>query len=339
MARPLRIQYPGAWYHITSRGNEQRDIFHDDADRGRFLDILGETAAIYGTEIHAYVLMTNHFHFVVHTPQANLSRFMQRFNTTYTANFNRRHRRSGHLFQGRFKGLLVDADNYLLELSRYVHLNPVRIQQYKRLNKTGKRKVLESHRWSSYRGYVHIDNRPEFLHCEKILAMVGTGDNFSSRKVYQRFVLKGLDKEYQFDLKEEVSAQTVLGTEDFQEWLRKRFLDEPAVIDKEIPTARTLSVRFGSPAALAVRLVPVLGVSADGLMQVRSKHRVERAIFLEFCRRYLPFGRSIGSLAAELGISVSAFSQNSKRLARRMETDTSFRIRFANAERQLDDSQ
>jgi REP element-mobilizing transposase RayT len=139
MTRPLRIQFRGAWYHVTSRGNERRDIFSDDTDRGRFLEILADSAAIYGTQIHAYVLMTNHFHLVVHTPQANLSRFMQRFNTTYTVYFNRRYYRRGHLFQGRYKALLVDADNYLLELSRYVHLNPVRVKPNASLSLSEKR--------------------------------------------------------------------------------------------------------------------------------------------------------------------------------------------------------
>jgi REP element-mobilizing transposase RayT len=105
MTHPLRIQSPGTWYHITSRGNEHRDIFADDADRCQFLSILRESCAIYGVEIHGYVLMTNHFHFVVHTPQANLNRFMQRFNTTYTVHFNRRHHRQRPSFSGALQSL------------------------------------------------------------------------------------------------------------------------------------------------------------------------------------------------------------------------------------------
>jgi REP element-mobilizing transposase RayT len=200
MTRPLRIQYPGAWYHVTCRGNERRDIFADDSDRCQFLDILTESCAIYGVEIHGYVLMTNHFHFVVHTPQANLNRFMQRFNTTYTVYFNRRHHRSGHLFQGRYKALLVDADSYLLELSRYVHLNPVRVKGNAALSPTEKRETLRSYRWSSFNGYIQLGKRPEFLHCGKILTMIGTGDDPHSRRAYRRFVQKGLDAAPEFNL-------------------------------------------------------------------------------------------------------------------------------------------
>jgi REP element-mobilizing transposase RayT len=339
VARPLRIQFPGAWYHVTSRGNERRDIFSDDSDRGRFLDILGETAVIYGVEIHAYVLMTNHFHLVTHTPQPNLNRFMQRFNTTYTVHFNRRHQRSGHLFQGRYKALLVDADSYLLELSRYVHLNPVRAKRNASLTTSERRNALETYRWSSYSAYTRIAERREFLHCEKILSMMATGDNARSRNAYQRFVLKGLDQAYQFDLKEEVKAQTVLGSEDFREWLRKRFLAGVKEKNAEIPAARSLSARFRSPVELAVRLSPVLTVSVEDLMRARSQHRDERAIFLELCRRYLPIRRSMGSLATDLGISVSALSQNRKRLSERMKKDPNLRKRFTRVEKILDDSQ
>jgi REP element-mobilizing transposase RayT len=112
MARPLRIEYPGAFYHVTCRGNERREIFADDRDRKRFLEILAESKEIYGVEVHGYVVMANHFHLMVMTPEANLQKFMQRFNTSYTVYFNRRHRRSGHLYQGRYKAILVDADNY-----------------------------------------------------------------------------------------------------------------------------------------------------------------------------------------------------------------------------------
>ena len=331
MARPLRIQYPGAWYHVTSRGNERRDIFSDDADRCRWLEILGESASIYGVEIHAYVLMSNHFHLVVHTPQANLNRFMQRFNTTYTVYFNRRHSRSGHLFQGRYKALLVDADSYLLELSRYVHLNPVRVKRNASLRLSEKREVLQRYQWSSYGGYTHLGKRLAFLACGKVLSMIGTGDDARSRRAYRRFVQKGLEGSHTFDLKEEVRAQTVLGSKDFLEWLRDRFLSGAGRKFAERPAARALMIRFQSPDAIAARLSPLLGVAFKDLLRARSRHRDERAIFLELCRRHLSGRRSISSLAEDLGIGVSAFSQNRKRLEARMETDPLLRKRFERA--------
>ena len=145
MARPLRIEYSGAWYHVTCRGNEKRNIFRDDADRDKLIEILSANLKLYRIELHSYVLMQNHFHLLRMTPEANLRNFMQRFNTTYTAYFNRRHRRSGHLFQGRYKAILIEKDEYLVGLSRYIHLNPVRIKKYSQLEIEKKRKILKGY--------------------------------------------------------------------------------------------------------------------------------------------------------------------------------------------------
>ena len=134
MSRPLRVEYPGAVYHITCRGNEKKAIFRDSLDRESFLEILIQSQKIYGVRLFAYVLMENHFHFLLETPLGNLGQFMRRFNITYTSYFNRAHKRVGHLYQGRYKSILVDGESYLSELSRYIHLNPVRIKGLK--NKT-----------------------------------------------------------------------------------------------------------------------------------------------------------------------------------------------------------
>ena len=149
MARPLRISYPHAYYHVTCRGNDRRAIFRDDRDRTLFLEKLRVSIEIYDVKLHAYVLMGNHFHFIAETPKANLSEFMRHFNIAYTGWYNRRHRRVGHLYQGRYKAVLVEKDSYLLELSRYVHLNPVRIMPWK--GRTGREQLrfLEQYRWSS----------------------------------------------------------------------------------------------------------------------------------------------------------------------------------------------
>src|SRR5436190_8256332 len=128
MARPLRIVREGAWYHIAARGNERRAIFHDAHDRKRFLLWLQQSVAQYNWIIHAYVLMPNHYHLLVQTPQPNLSYAMQWLQTSYTVWFNRRHNRVGHLFQGRFKSVIVEPQNWSLQLSSYLHLNPVRVR-------------------------------------------------------------------------------------------------------------------------------------------------------------------------------------------------------------------
>ena len=130
MARPLRIEYPGAYYHVMNRGNRGEDIFLTDKDRQVFVDGLADSCDTYNVRLIAYVLISNHFHLLVQTPQANLSEFMRHFLVTYTVRFNRRNGRTGHVFQGRFKSLLVDEDAYLLPLSRYIHLNPIRTSRF-----------------------------------------------------------------------------------------------------------------------------------------------------------------------------------------------------------------
>ena len=125
MARPLRIQYPNAVYHVTSRGNERKDIFKDDRDREHFLEILFQSLHTYSVILYSYVLMNNHFHLLVETPLGNLGAFMRHFNITYTSYFNRRHRRTGHLYQGRYKSIIVDKDAYLSVLFRYIHLTQI----------------------------------------------------------------------------------------------------------------------------------------------------------------------------------------------------------------------
>jgi len=134
MARPLRIEFPGAVYHVTSRGNARRKIYRDDEDREAFLATLAWVAERFGWRCHAYCLMDNHFHLLLETPQPNLSRGMRQLNGVYTQSFNRRHRKAGHLFQGRFKAILAEKDSYLLELARYIVLNPVRTRWSGRRN-------------------------------------------------------------------------------------------------------------------------------------------------------------------------------------------------------------
>src|SRR5687768_14349868 len=129
MARALRVEFPGAWYHVTARGNERRLIFRGERDRRHFLDLLGECCGRFNLRLHAYVLMPNHYHLIVETPGAALSRAMQWLNVSYAVWYNRRHRRCGHLFQGRFKAILLDRERWGGALSRYVHLNPIRVAQ------------------------------------------------------------------------------------------------------------------------------------------------------------------------------------------------------------------
>jgi putative transposase len=159
MARPLRIEYPGAYYHVMNRGNRGEDIFLTDKDRQVFVDGLADSCETFNVQLIAYVLMSNHFHLLVQTPQANLSEFMRHFLVTYTVRFNRRNGRTGHVFQGRFKSLLVDEDEYLLPLSRYIHLNPIRRSRFKNADVQTKCMYLKTYHWSTFPGYCYLRKR------------------------------------------------------------------------------------------------------------------------------------------------------------------------------------
>src|SRR5574337_642929 len=140
MARPLRIQYEDALYHVTCRGNERKAIFRDDHDKNVFLELLNDGIETYHIILYCYVLMDNHFHLLLETPLANLSEFMRWFNITYTSHYNRRHKRIGHLYQGRYKSILVEKKSYLHIVSRYIHLNPVKTKQVGKLPLSEKKK-------------------------------------------------------------------------------------------------------------------------------------------------------------------------------------------------------
>jgi len=191
MARPLRIQYEDACYHVTCRGNARAVIFADDRDRQQFLALLARSSEIYQVEVLAFVLMSNHFHLIVRTPRANLQEFMRHFNISYTSYFNYTHDRVGHLFQGRYQSFLIDADSYLVEVSRYVHLNPVRIQKNESLSIKEMTRQLRDFSWSSYPDCIGSIPRYPWLTRGILLDYFG-GDTPMGRKAYARFVEGGL---------------------------------------------------------------------------------------------------------------------------------------------------
>ena len=186
MPRPPRIDFPDALYHVTSRGNGRATIFHSDADRERFLAQLADSLHTAAVVLHAYVLMDNHFHLLVHTPRGNLSRFMQRLCTAYAMYARYKHRRPGHQFQGRFKAKLVEDDVYLRVLSRYMHLNPVKTAAARRLDRRARLRLLNGYRWSSYSGYVDRKHVEEFVAYDVLNEF--SADAAAARRQYRAFV-------------------------------------------------------------------------------------------------------------------------------------------------------
>ena len=186
MARPLRLEFPGAVYHVTARGNERRPIFRDDEDRRLFLSTLGRTVARWRWVVHAYCLMSNHYHLLMETPDANLSRGMRQLNGEYTQAFNRRHGHVGHLFQGRFKALLVEKESHLLEVSRYVVLNPVKARGMGIA-------AAGEWPWSSYRATAGDNASPAWLTVSWVLSRFGK-EAREARKGFRHFVKEGLGR-------------------------------------------------------------------------------------------------------------------------------------------------
>jgi REP element-mobilizing transposase RayT len=182
MARPLRIEYSGAVYHVTSRGNARGRIFENDRDRDGFLEIFAAVVKKFRWVCHAFCLMGNHYHLLIETPDANLGRGMRQLNGVYTQNFNRCHRRTGHLLQGRYKAILVEKESYLLELCRYIVLNPVAASLAV---------APGAWRWSSYRSTAGLGPTPGFLTTQWVLAQFGDNPE-GARQRYVEFVHDGL---------------------------------------------------------------------------------------------------------------------------------------------------
>jgi REP element-mobilizing transposase RayT len=186
MPRPPRIDFPDAVYHVTSRGNGRAKIFHSDDDRGRFLDQLAHHLHLCAVDLYAFVLMDNHFHLLCRTPRANLSRFMQRLLSSYALYWRYKHRRPGHLFQGRFKAKLVEDEVYLQAVTRYIHLNPVKIAACRPLIASQRLERLDAYAWSSYGGYVAANKALDFVNYE-VLKEYGRNMT-AARRHYRAYV-------------------------------------------------------------------------------------------------------------------------------------------------------
>jgi REP-associated tyrosine transposase len=185
MSRPLRIEFPGAWCHVMNRGAGYRNIFTNDTHRLLFLDLLSQITKMFQVEIHGFCLMDNHYHLLIHTPEGNLQRAMRHLNGVYTQRYNRLEDTDGPLFRGRYKSILIQPDAYLLNVSRYIHLNPVAAELTP---------YAQEYQWSSYLAYIGVEATPEWLQTKFVLNM---GGEYQQRKFYRLFVEKGVDEETQ----------------------------------------------------------------------------------------------------------------------------------------------
>ena len=295
MARPLRIEYPGAFYHVTSRGNEQKDVFKSQKDRERFLSYLESAVVRYGAVIHAWCLMSNHYHLLLETPSGNLSQIMRHINGAYTTYFNVKRKRAGHLFQGRYKAILVEADEYAVELSRYIHLNPVR---------AGMVAKPEEYPWSSYRSYIGQNKAPDWLKTDFILGYFGDKTSGTLKK-YREFAEDLLGSEYDSPLNATV-ASTILGSPEFVSEVLERNLDGKRD-ERNMPAVRELTLR-PSMDEIVTRIRDDLG-----------EDKLLRNISIYCCQKYS--GAKLKEIGERFGMSDAAVSQTSRRLVLKAGTD------------------
>jgi putative transposase len=288
MARPLRLDHAGAVWHVTSRGNERREVFRDADDRDQFLSVLSRCVRTFRWRVHAYVLMGNHYHLLLETPEAGLSRGMRQLNGIYTQRFNRRHRRVGHLFQGRFKSILVEKESHLLELARYVVLNPVR---------AGLTQTAGQWRWSSYRATAGLTQRPNWLEVEWTLARFAPRKGAHQR--YRRFVAEGKGSGYA--PWEELVSQVYLGGEAFLSHVQKMAGASPR--SRENPRPQRIPIRPGL-ADLIREVKMEFGIEAEDL---RRQKRTPARLALAYLARELAVLR-LSEFAASLGVQTWAAS-------------------------------
>jgi REP element-mobilizing transposase RayT len=296
MARQLRIEFPGAFYHVTSRGNERKAIFKSQRDREKFLSYLETASQRYGAIIHVYCLMNNHYHILIETPLGNLSQIMQHINGAYTTYFNVKRARAGHLFQGRYKSILVEVDEYAKELSRYIHLNPVRARIVDN---------PEDYQWSSYPYYAVIKKAPGWL-CREFILGYFDSKLLQAQRKYGGFVHSLFGKEYESPLTEIIDS-IILGKPDFVAEIKDRFLGNKKH-DRNLPILRALSNRPD---------IEKIIETVDSV--IGSDNKLSRQIKLYLCHRYS--GRKLKEIGIYFDIGESGVSQTTRRVSEKLNKD------------------
>jgi len=332
MARKLRVQFPGAIYHVTMRGVERRAIFTENRERERFLDRLSDGVETHDIRLYLFSLMVNHAHLVLETPRANLDKFMHGLETAYTVYFNRRHDRVGHLVQGRYGATLVQGDRYLLKLTRYVHLNPVCTRQTKKLPLNVRRERLRAYRWSSYRSYIGEDAPLSFMDYGPVLAQTGAKKALRQQE-YQHFVEAGLaatDDEFAAVM---ADRRWGIGDPAFRAWAKEQ--QENCIAgdeEREETTFRKVASPL-TPTCITSVLCQEMQVEESELKQYRQSNVLRPIAAKMLCK----YGGLTQTAVAELfGIhSRAAVSAQIKRLKHMLADDEELKTTVNRIERRL----
>ena len=320
MSRPLRIDLEHGLYHVTARGWERRALVRDDTDRQKWFELLDRVVIRYGWRGFAWVLMDNHYHLFLQTPEANLSEGMHDLNSGYATWFNRRHRRYGSLFQGRFKAILVEDESYCWSLSRYIHLNPYRAKLVSR---------PEDHRWSSYRYYLDSRQAPEWLDWQSVLREVSQNRR-RARNEYRRYVEAGLRTKIPSPLKDAV-GKLLLGSADWVEKMQRQLgLTEE---DPNLPELRRLAWR-PSQDEVEHAVAEEFAVDVYQLHQKRVQRNEAREAALYLIRKLTSVPAN--QLATQYGpVSPSAISKTIQRAELRCQEQQSWNKRLRSLEKRL----
>ncbi|HUU40191.1 MAG TPA: transposase [Desulfatiglandales bacterium] len=312
MTRPWRIEYEGAYYHVLSRGNERKDIFYGDKDRKLFVDTLGEVSDRFSVDIFAFVFMSNHYHVLLRTNRANLSKAMQWLGVTYTRRFNNAYGRSGHLFEGRFKSIVVENDAYVLELSCYIHRNPLR---------AGIAKRLVDYPWSSYPVYAYGRKGPDWLKTDLIRSFFSDEDY---HKAYREKVQRYAGEENR--LWEDFRHGVIMGTQQFVDRVKSRYVSERP--HREIPQQRGLVGRIDATMLLnkASQLLKcdVEWFREAGRLYGKDKENRDLLVYLLWERGAFTNGE-IGDF---FGVTYTAVSHIVKKVKGQFKTDRDYRQKY-----------
>jgi REP element-mobilizing transposase RayT len=273
MARPLRIEYPGAFYHVISRGNAGDPIYKTRREREKFIDYLARAVERFGIRIHTYCLMTNHYHLLLETPEPNLSRAIQWLNVCYATYFNSKRHRRGHLFYGRFKSILVDADGYLKHLSRYIHLNPLKAEMVE---------TAADYEWSSYPAFIGNIAAPEWLSVRRILVQFGGNHEVAQRR-YRQFV-EGADIKTLENPADKIVSGLILGDDAFVKYIKTSFLSNRS-FDPDVPQLRELM-----PRCTLDRIIEIVADALDStkkqILEKGRKNNQARDVAIYFSKAF-----------------------------------------------------
>jgi len=321
MARPLRIEYPGAFYHVLNRGNAGERLFLKTGEKEKFLEYIGKAVERFSIRVHAYCLMANHYHLLIETPRSNLSAAIQWLNVSYATYYNKKHQRLGHLFQGRFKALLVDADEYLKELSRYIHLNPVRAKLVA--------KPME-YKWSSYHCYISESKACEWLETSRLLGYFGAKRKDALRN-YQNFV-ENIDVNALENPFRNAAGGFILGGKDFVSWVKDTFLSDGEA-KKEIPQLTRLKPRVPVEKVLET-VCEEIGSSEDEIRSKGGKRNMGREIAIYLSR---DLSGASGNYLGEFfgGVTGAAITMSCNQLSKKISKDRKLRGKISRIKKRL----